>query len=219
MKNLLVILMMFCSVHVFGQKVNIEEGLEALGSGYNKSYKVFIPHADVKLATKRWSDFLKKNKAKVKTLKGGLINGQNTVVNGLGPDSIQVYSKINEAFDGVMLAAAFDRNGTFLSPSSTLNDAKLIQQLLKDWATEVSKEALMEKIKDAEKLLSAKMKDQKNLEEENSDLIGSNEKMKKQIAENERKITDNSNAIDKLKGEVIEQGKNVETIKDKQKDL
>jgi hypothetical protein len=219
MKNLLVVLMMFCSLHAFGQKVNIEEGLEALGSGYNKAYKVYIPHADVKLTTKRWSDFLKKNKAKVKTLKGGLINGQNTVINGLGPDSIQVYSKINEAFDGVMLAAAFDRNGTFLSPSSTLNDAKLIQQLLKEWATEVAKEALDEKIEDAAKLLAGKMKEKKNLEEDNTDLIGSNEKMKKQIAENERKITDNSNAIEKLKGEVVEQGNNLQTIKDKVKDL
>jgi len=219
MKNLLVVLMMFCSLHSFGQKVNIEEGLEALGSGYNKSYKVFIPDADLKLTTKKWNDFLKKNKAKVKTLKSGLINGKNAVINGLGQDSIQVYSKITESVDGVTLSAAFDRKGTFLSPSSNLNDAKLIQQLLKDLATEVRKEALMEKIKVAEKFLSTKTKDQKTLEDQNSYLIGSNEKMKMQIAENELKINDNSSVIEKLKGEVVEQGNNLQTIKDKLKDL
>jgi uncharacterized coiled-coil protein SlyX len=50
-------------------------------------------------------------------------------------------------------------------------------------------------------------------------LIGSNEKMKMQIAENELKINDNSSVIEKLKGEVVEQGNNLQTIKDKLKDL
>jgi hypothetical protein len=50
---------------------------------------------------KRWTSFLKDNNAKVRTSKGQ-IKGENTIIKGLGPETLQIFSRLIEDEDGVL---------------------------------------------------------------------------------------------------------------------
>lgn len=220
MKKLgLLFLMIAISSFSYGQKVVVDEGLESLGDGYNNAIRVFVPHTSEKALTKKWNEFLKKNHAKVKSGKSNTITGLYTVINGIGPDSMTVYSKITEFQNGFQLAAVFQRGNDYISSTRTPKEASMLQGLLKQWGTDISKEALLEKIEDAEDVLKGQNKDKRNLENSTKSLTESNESMKKQIADNEKRIEENAKKLSTLQSEIETQTILIDGIKAKQLDL
>jgi len=205
------------SISAFAQKVSIENAIDNIGGAYNSSYRVFVPHADMKLLEKRWTRFLKDNDAKVKTPKGE-INGQNAIIKGIGPDSLQIFSHLQEGIDGVQLIVAIERKGAFIKPDDSYA-AKSLDKLLRDFAKGVAVEAIGNKTEIANDELESKQKEKNSLDRSNKRLSESIEEMQKTILENQKTIESNTKRLDQLKGE-IENAKNaVEAIKSKSKDL
>ncbi len=220
MKKLRLLFMMISiSSFSYGQNVIVDEGLEALGEGYNNAIRVFVPYTNEKVLTKNWNEFLKKNHAKVKSGKSNTIIGLYTVINGIGPDSMTVYSKITELLNGFQLAAVFQRGNDNISSVRHPKEASMIQGLLKQWGLDISREALAEKVEEADDVLKGQNKDKRNFENNTKSLEQSNESMKKQIEENEKKSEENSKKLMTLQKEIENQTILIGGIKAKQLEL
>ncbi len=198
----------------FGQKVSIEHSLDQLGEGYNPTFRVKIPHATEKQIEKKWSGFLKDNDAKVRTSKGQ-IKGENTVIKGLGSDTLQVFSRIIEDEDGVLLKIAFVKGAAFVSPTADPDYCKRMETILNDFAMNQSKDGLNKKIEVANDQLLDSQKDQKNLIKTNERLAQDNENMKKRISENENTIQENTKKSEDLKIKIEGQQKSLEILRGK----
>jgi len=217
MYRLIFILMLMTSV-VSAQKISIEHALEQLGEGYNSAFRVKIPHATMKSVEKKWNSFLKDNNAKVKSSKGQ-IRGENAVINGIGPDTLQIFSRVMEDADGVVLKVAFNKGGTFISPESDASYNSRLEQILSDFAFTLSKEGLDDKLELATRLLKDSQKEQSSLEKSNENLSEDNESMKKKISENESTIEENKNKIEEMKRKIKGQQSSLEILRGKFSEL
>jgi len=215
---LLIVLLAITHLQGYSQKVKIEHALEQLGEGYNSAFRVSIPHASMKMVEKKWNSFIKNNNGKVKSSKGG-IRGENVIIHGIGPDTIQIYSRLLEDADGILLKAAFQKGGVFVSPESESTYNHRLEQLLMDFALELSKEGLNNKLEVAAELLKDAQKEQTNLEKTNERLATDNESMKKQITVNEETIEENKGKIEELKQKVKGQQQGLELLRGKFSEL
>jgi hypothetical protein len=219
MKTLIAILF-FLSFSAFGfsQSVIVDEGLEKLGGGYNAAIRVYLPYVADDLLADAWVDFLKENKAKVKKSKEE-INAKNVVINGLGADTIIVYSTITPVDSGLQLAAVFMRENIAISTKSHPKEASWLIKFFKDWGKKISNQALLNKIEEEEKVVKDKGKDKKSLENNTDYLEQSNANMKKQIGENEKRIDDNKIKIIKTIAEMDSVNLLIQQIKFQQQNL
>lgn len=215
---LIIVLIAITHLSGFAQKVKIEHALEQLGEGYNSAFRISIPHASMKTVEKKWNSFIKNNNGKVKSSKG-VIKGENAIINGIGHDTIQIYSRLVEDADGVLLKAAFKNGGIFISPESESTYNHRLEQLLTDFALELSKEGLNIKLEVAAALVKDSQKQQTNLEKTNERLTADNESMKKQIATNEETIEENKGKIEELKLKVKGQQQSLELLRGKFSEL
>ncbi|MFN5347916.1 MAG: hypothetical protein ACK44N_10685 [Bacteroidota bacterium] len=219
MKKLIAsILFIFISSLGFSQVVIVDEGLEKLGGGYNTSIRVFIPYVSYELLADSWVDFLKENKAKVKKAKEE-INAKNVVINGLGADTLTIFSVITAVDSGFQLAAVFMRDDKTVSSKNHPKEASWIIKFFKEWGTKICNQALENKIKDQEDVIKDKSKDKKNLENNTSYLEQSNASMKKQISDNEKRIDDNKIKIKTTIAEMDSVNLLIQQIKFQQQNL
>ena len=206
------------SLNLNAQKVKVENNIENIGDGYNVAFHVTIPYAKIKPTTKTWTNFLKDNHAKVKTPKGA-INAQYMVINGMGSDSITVFSRITDDENGCVLIAAFQRKGVYVSPTTDSIANDLISKLLRDMGKDLALNGIKENTEDATDILTKKTKEQAELTKTNQSKNSDNEKMKKEISDNERAITSNTLRLEDLKKEISSQQLLIETIKSKTKEI
>jgi hypothetical protein len=191
MKKILVFLFLIIStLTTNAQSVIVDEGLEKLGGAYNTAIRVYIPYATEDLLADKWVDFLKDNKGKVKKSKEE-ITAKNVVINGLGADTLLVYSTITQVDSGFQLAAVFMRENSSISSKNHPKEASWLMKFLKDWGKNIANQALQNQIEDQEELLKDKGKDKKSFENNSSYLEQSNANMKKQISDNEKRIEEN----------------------------
>lgn len=219
MKTLIVILFfLFVSVFGFSQSVIVDEGLEKLGGAYNTAIRVYVPYTSEDLLVDKWVDFLKENKAKVKKSKEE-INAKNVVINGLGADTMIVYSTIVQVDSGYQLEAVFMRENIAVSTKSHPKEASWLIKFLKDWGKNISNQSLLNKIEDQEKVLKDKGKDKKSFENNTEYLEQSNANMKKQISDNEKRIDDNKIKIKNTIAEMDSVNLIIQQIKLQQQNL
>lgn len=213
-KHYLIIIGLLISSLTFAQKVSIEQSLDQLGEGYNPTFRIKIPHATEKVMEKRWTGFLKDNNAKVRTSKGQ-IKGENAIIKGLGPETLQIFSRLIEDEDGVLLKVAVIKGAAFVSPTADPDYSKRLESLLYDFAMNQSKDGLNKKIEIAAELLEDSQDDQKDLIKTNERLAQENESMKKRIAENEKTIEENIKKSEDLKVKIQGQEKSLEILRGK----
>lgn len=196
----------------------VDEGLEKLGGAYNTAIRVYVPYTSEDLLVDKWVDFLKENKAKVKKSKEE-INAKNVVINGLGADTMIVYSTIVQVDSGYQLAAVFMRENIAVSTKSHPKEASWLIKFLKDWGKNISNQSLLNKIEDQEKVLKDKGKDKKSFENNTEYLEQSNANMKKQISDNEKRIDDNKIKIKNTIAEMDSVNLIIQQIKLQQQNL
>jgi hypothetical protein len=219
MKPIIAILFfLFFSAFGFSQSVIVDEGLEKLGDGYNTAIRVYLPYVADDLLAEAWVDFLKENKAKVKKSKEE-INAKNVVINGLGADTLIVYSVITPVDSGLQLAAVFMRENIAISTKSHPKEASWLIKFFKDWGKNISNQALLNKIEEEEKVVKDKGKDKKSLENNSDYLEQTNANMKKQIDDNEKRIDDNKIKIKTTIAEMDSVNLLIQQIKFQQQNL
>jgi hypothetical protein len=219
MKKLIALIsFVFISSFGFSQAVIVDEGLEKLGGAYNTAIRVYLPYVNDDLLADAWVDFLKENKAKIKKSKEE-INAKNVVINGLGADTLVVYSTIVPVDSGLQLSAVFMRDNIAISTKSHPKEASWLIKFLKDWGKTISNQALLNKIEDQEHVLKDKGKDKKSLENNTDYLEQSNASMKRQISDNEKRIDDNKIKIKNTIAEMDSVNLLIQQIKFQQQNL
>ena len=219
MKTITAILFfLFVSAIGFSQSVIVDEGLEKLGGAYNTAIRVYVPYTSEDLLADKWVDFLKDNKAKVKKSKEE-ITAKNVVINGLGADTLIVYSTIAQVDSGYQLAAVFMRENIAISTKSHPKEASWLIKFLKDWGKGISNQSLLDQIENQEEVLKDKDKDKKSFENNTEYLEQSNANMKKQISDNEKRIDDNKIKIKNTIAEMDSVNLIIQQIKLQQQNL
>lgn len=217
-KIILILLLIAIGFTTQAQSVIVDEGLEKLGGAYNTSIRVYVPYTTEDLLADKWIDFLKENKAKVKKSKEE-ITAKNVVINGLGADTLIVYSTIVQVDSGYQLAAVFMRENIAISTKSHPKEASWLIKFLKDWGKGISNQALLDQIENQDKVLKDKGKDKKSFENNTDYLEQSNANMKKQISENEKRIDDNKIKIKNTIAEMDSVNLIIQQIKLQQQNL
>jgi hypothetical protein len=218
LKLLLTIAILAVSNCAFSQNVKVEEVIDELGGGFNNAYRVTIPHSTEKAVEKSWTSFLKDNRGRVKESKH-VIRGENVVIPALGLDSLQIFSRIKEYEDGIILTVAVQQRGIYMnSVTSPANNAQMAE-ILRGMALSLSRDGIQEKIKSATDVLEDKVKEQNNLRNDNENLTRDNEKMRREIQENENDLKKNNERLESLKNEINAQQQTIETIQSKSREL
>ena len=206
----------FFSIESMAQNITITNVSEKLGGSYNAAIQISIPHTNTKMVERKWNSFLKDYHAKVKSSKDE-ITGLNFVLKA--KDTLNVFSRIVENSEGVLLTAAFSRNGIFITSTTDQNDYNRLSKEMHDLALPIAKDGLDKKIEAASVILDDKTKEHDNLMKRNEHLKDDNKKLKSKISDNEREIDDNDKKIGGLKAALEQQKSAVDEIKSKKKDL
>jgi hypothetical protein len=219
MKKIIALLFfVFVSSFGFSQGVIVDEGLEKLGGGYNTAIRVYLPYVPNDLFADSWIDFLKENKGKVKKSKEE-ITAKYVVINGVGADTLTIYSVIVPVDSGFQLAAVFMRENMAISSKNHPKEASWLIKFFKEWGAKISNQALENNIKDQEDVIKDKNKDKKSLESNTSYLELSNANMKKQISDNEKRIDENKIKIKTTIAEMDSVNLLIQQIKIQQQNL
>jgi hypothetical protein len=202
----------------FAQRIAITTGMETLNGEFRKSYNLFVPHATVKALSHAWIDYLKDNRAKVKT-SGDEINTMSVVIPMISKDTLQVFAKASAVAEGASLSAAFLLPDGAVSQELSADASQAIMKILHDLALPVAKDGLKDKIALSQKAVDSKERESDALIKRNEKLKADNERMQNQMHDNEREMQDNEKKISAVKSEIGAGKESLDAVKAKEKDL
>jgi hypothetical protein len=194
MKKLTILLMTaLLSTGLKAQKITVSESREDIGGGTHNALIVTTYGTDAKDVEKAWKSKMKDYGAKVSNNKGELF-GNNAIIKDMGPKYMDIYARVEDKKDEVKLIVAFDLGGAFLNSSDHHDKYKVAEQILHDFAFNLTKEALDYQLKTQQKSLD-------KLNGEEKDLVKENTNLNSQITEYQNKIKKDQDAIEKNKDE------------------
>ena len=186
-------LILSCLLAVFGflqaqEDINVVLKLKTLSQGDIPAFVTFIPQASYSQVQKDWENYLKDD-TKEKTLnQNGEIIILNKVYEKIAPGLLNIYSYIKEYDGEIMLVAALELNGTYISKEMDEEVYIPAKKFVRDFAVERYKMAVAEDFKDAEKEL-------KKLESQKTSLQSSLETVLATISQYERSIVTKKDEI------------------------
>ena len=189
MKVLLVLVLSFFSIISYSQKkIEVRSGSEKFSVGRVDVLIADIYEADAKYVRKAWKKLIKRYSGSVK-MKSEIF-ADDVSIKHMSDNTFDIYTKIDDKGDGLVeIACAVDLGGAFLKKSSHATKFDQFSDILRNFAIDVSKEAVNEQIDDQEKIFGKMGKEQERL-------VSDNEKMHKQIEDWKQKIVDNEEAIE-----------------------
>jgi vacuolar-type H+-ATPase subunit I/STV1 len=204
---------------VSAQKIKVNEDNEKIGGANNPVLTVIINGADQTTVEKAWKNLMKDYGAKV-TYKSEIF-AQDATFKDMSSKTVDVYAVAEIEKDGsVKLTAAFDLGGAFVSSANDANKYKVAEKIVRDFAVDVSKTAVADKLSDEKKKQKGYEKDLSDLQKRKEKLEKEIEDYKNRIAENEKEIESNktdqektSKQIDDQKTVVSDIQKNLDDIK------
>ena len=212
--SILIVVLLLISFSNFAQKaIKVSSTSEKFSAGNVDALSVDIYEADKSFVEKSWKKTMKKYKAKVK-IKSEIFS-DNALIKDMSDNTVDVYAKVIEEKEGLKFVVAVDLGGMFLSKSSHSDKYKVFEDILRKFAVEVSKNAVLEKAKEEEKVLDKIVKNQKNLEKDKKNLKEDIEDYKKKINKAEEDIKKNEQEQVTTKEKIKVQEKVVEDIKKK----
>lgn len=220
-KQILIGAISIASLPIFGQDIKVKESNESFSNGSHNSLSVTLYVTDINMVEKEWKSQLKDfGYDKAREQKDEYFF-DNVLFKKMSANTVDVYSKVDEAKGdkAVVLTAAFDLGGAYLSSSDHKEQFNYMKTMMHDFAVKITKEALDDQIKDAGKILSNLQGKQSSLEKDNKgladDIVNYNQKIKKANDQ----IEQNKKDIETKKGEVSAQQKVVDGIKAKKESI
>jgi hypothetical protein len=208
---------------VLGQKVKVDVSNQSIGGGRHEAFVTAIYHSNESEVKKEWKALLKKyNPEKIKG--GGEIVADNATISSISSNSIDIYATIKESGGEVELVVAFDLGGAFVDGAHS--GAKTAEDMVYDFAVEMTTAGIEAEVKDAEKVLAAKEKEVDKLVKANDRLHqniarwnGEIESATQSIKQAESDLEANEKEQDAAKKVVEEQEKAVQAVADKLKEV
>jgi hypothetical protein len=217
MRTITLIVLLFVTTMVFGQrKIKVHEEREKFSTGTNNALVASVYESTPDDIEKAWKKVMKDYDAKM-TMKKEMF-ADDVLIKDMSPNTCDIYAfvrKIND--DENEIVVAVDLGGAYLSSSEHSSKYKIMEKIIYNFAVQASIDAIKEKQKAAEKVLSGMEKDKQDLLKENERLAGQIEDYKNKITKAEGDIEKNKSlATDKDK-EIENQKKIVEDIAARQK--
>jgi hypothetical protein len=203
--GLLIVLGLLTSF-IFAQRITVKESSEKLADGLNNAFTVVVYQSTEKEVEKEFRNYLKSNKAKVGKKKGEIF-GENAEINLISDRPINVYAKTSTNKDNdIELSVAFDLGGAFLSSKMHSDQAKTVENILKDFSRDIAEKAFEELLKNEQRDIDKREKRYEKDLREREMLIKENEKLT-------QRISDNKNKVEELNKEIEEQEKDIKEKK------
>ncbi len=228
MKKIFTTVLSFCAAFTFAQNYNIEvtESNESVGTGSNNALVVVIYDADLETVEKEWKSRVKDFNTEKTTLSKHTLFADNATIKEMGNNTVDIYTNFSEKKDGekktVRMVVGFDLGGAYLSSSQHKDKFEVAKKIIKDFAVKMTKEAVEEQVKIANKALDKLNDKQKDLEkgkkEMEENIVDDKEKIKKaeeDIKKNEENIKTNEKQQEEQKKLIEAQKKVVEDIRKK----
>ncbi len=196
------------------REILVAQSVQLCSKGEHASYQVLIPEAKLKAVESDWKKKLRnKSKGKVEEQGGELII-YGAVDKNVAPEGFNVFSKLLETTEGVLLTAWFMRSdSSFISRETATDKTLAAEKYVRDFAVEEYKEVVKAELNSEQKKLS-------DLEGDLKQLVNEEEKANKKINEDERSISRTKTEIrtneadQKLKSDQIAKQKaTVESLK------
>ncbi|MDQ3051807.1 MAG: hypothetical protein M3Q95_13030 [Bacteroidota bacterium] len=200
------------SIPMFAQSKEVRYGATTFNGISQASTSIEIPNADESMVAKRWASYLKDYDGKMKSRKGEYFL-DNTKIASISPDTLDIYSKVDDAGDNVVVTISINRNGEYIT--NTTGNYTGADEILLKFATMIKKELADDEYKAADKVLKTLEKSLAVLKDKNKKLLNDIQKLKSEIADNERDIKSNEKSIDDLNAKISEQDNEVKSLKNK----
>ncbi len=188
-KMILYPLMLLVPFFGMAQSISIQQSTQPCSHGEQPSFQLLIPQAKLKDVERDWTRYLK-TKAKGKPEEvAGEIAMYGAVKKNVAPDGFNVFSKLLETTEGVMLTAWFMRSDSaFMSKEKDSNQALAVELYLQNFAVPEYKAIVKDELKSENKKLEDLQNDLKGF-------INAEEKSNSKINENERSISRNKTQL------------------------
>ena len=202
------------------QSIKVAESTEKIGEGIHPAFVTYIAECKADDVEKEWKSLMKDFKSEKVSGKDGIF-ADNIVIPSITDGTLDVYARTEKIKDNeTKLIVAFDMGGAYLSSSFTNKLAyDAATKMVADFARKMLKNAVGEKLKDAQKAFEKLKSEQKDLEEKNSDLNKDIENYKSKIRNAEDNIATNKTDQEKKKAEIDAQRKVVDEIAIKEKNI
>ncbi len=210
MKKLFTLLLLASSMFAQSQEINVKEDNEKINGSSNSVLTVIIYETDDNTVEKQWKSLMKDYNAKVSTSKE--IFADNALIKDLSANTVDIYAITKKSDENVKLIVGVDMGGIFLS-SEKSTEYKVMEKIIKNFAIELTKNAIQEKLDAAEKEQKKRENTYNDLVKENKSLNKDIEDYKSKISKAEQDIITNEKDQKTAKNASEEQQKAVDAIK------
>jgi hypothetical protein len=202
----------------YSQKIKVKESSENIGGANHNALTVTLYEISPSDAEDAFRSFMKKYDGK-RSSKDGAIFVDNATIKEMGNNTVDIYGKAQgkKGDPEITFSIAFDLGGAYLSSNEHKEQYKIAEKIVKDFAVQATKDAIAQKLKDAQKVQSGFEDEQKSLEKENKNLNDDITDYKAKISKAEQDIVKNKSEQDKKKAEIEAQKKVVADIDKKLK--
>ncbi|PLX09580.1 MAG: hypothetical protein C0596_03375 [Marinilabiliales bacterium] len=213
MKNIAFIIMLFVATGLFAQKITVQETNGKFLKENHNALLTTVYYSTAEDVEKELKSLFKSYKGKVKTKKG-VILGDDLVISSVSENTIDVFATVKQLKDGeVEVLVAFYIGGADLSSSAHPDQYPRAQEIIKNFALNLTEQSFAEIVKEEEKELEKFTKDYEKVVENKEGLEKDNEDYKKQIEQNEKEIEKLTKEIETLSGELKEKQDAFEKLK------
>ena len=183
---------MFLSVIVYAQRVDVVEVNEIFGKETHPALATQVMFTDAKTVMKEFTSFIKNYKPESLSSKKGMLFADNVVIPEISENAIDVYANIKQkkGSDVVDLVVAFCIGGNMhVTSSQAPTQYPAAYNMLKTFANDLTNKNHNAMLKTAEKALSKEEKKMASYEKKDAKLQKSIESYKKDIAKLEKKMS------------------------------
>lgn len=195
-----------------GVKIKVEEKSEKINGGTHNCLVVTIYDATPDEIEKEWKSKMKGYDAKVSGKDE--IFADNALIKDISENTCDVYARTEKISDTeTKFIVGFLMGETWLSSSTNKTSFNAAEKIVKDFAVKMTKDAVADKRKAAEKALGNVKDDQSDLEKKNKDLHEDIDDYNAKIKKAEDDIKANEDEQVKKKAEIEAQQKIVDELK------
>lgn len=216
MKRSLLFFLLLWGFTAFAQyNLEVLSANELLGGEYRKALAVNVYESDLDAVERAYKAELKKFGGKLTSKKEIFID--DALIEKMGSNTFDVYTRLEADKDGktVRIFLAVDLGGAFLDASNHPEQYQYMSSWLKQFAVETTKNAMDEKVKEAEKNFKNLEKDLEKLKSDKKDLEKSIEDYKERIKKAEADIDKNGKDQELKKTDIETKAKELDALKNK----
>jgi len=198
MKNLFLIALLTITSIANAGKSKVLETNYNFTIGSHTALSTYIHEATMKDVEKAWKNMMKDGKAKVKSKKDEL-HADDAILPSITTHPMDIYAAFVEDKNGVAIYITVDFGGAFISSTSHPKEFQDLSSMLADFGYNQTKEAIEEKLENAEKELQKVENDYEEEQKNEADMKDDIKKLESKIEQSKKDQQDQKAVIESQK--------------------